>query len=400
MRADDEPIVILGAGLAGLSLAVALRRARNPAPLVLIDRRTRWDHDRTWCTWLTGPLRFAELASHRWSSWRAAAHVGDDQAVQHSRRHPYIHLASDAVYEAALGELADAPDVELRTDVQVLGVESGPASPRVTTTNGTFDAARVFDAMGPGSPLLRGRPPGTTELAQRFLGWEVETDRPVFTPETATLMDFRAPAPDCLVFIYVLPFSTTRALVEHTTIGTGAVAAAARRDALSAELSERHGVREWDVVREEKGHIPMSTFPFPAHRGPGLHAVGAAAGAIRPSSGYAFSRIQRHVDRIVAALATGAELPGSVAPSRYRVLDRIFLRALTDGAHGEELFLRLMAGVSGDVFARFMTDRSSAADEARVLAVLPPLTMTAAALRLAASPARMREALRTIRPWG
>jgi hypothetical protein len=86
--------------------------------------------------------------------------------------------------------------------------------------------------MAARSPLVRARPAGEVELVQRFLGWEVEVDSPVFDPSILTLMDFRPGDEGAVCFMYVLPFSPTRALLEHTTIGIGGPAAAERRVAL------------------------------------------------------------------------------------------------------------------------------------------------------------------------
>jgi lycopene beta-cyclase len=128
--------------------------------------------------------------------------------------------------------------------------------------------------------------------------------------------------------------------------------------------------------------IGMTPAPFPLSHGPSTCTVGGAAGAIRPSSGYAFTRIQRHVEAVADAITDGRPLPTAVAPARFAVLDRAFLVAVagaTDG--GEELFWRLSCRVGGDVFARFMTDVSTPADEARILAALPPRQMVGAAVR-------------------
>jgi len=233
-----EPLLILGAGLAGLSMACALLEEGVRAPIVVIDRRTRWDRDRTWCLWQTRPTRFAELASHRWNAWRITA--GGRSGVARSRRHPYLHLDSATVYAHALARLAEAPNVELRAGEAVLDVSWDAGAPQVHTSTGHHAAAAVFDALGPGSPLLRSVPRGSVELAQRFLGWEVELDIPVFDPAVATLMDFRGDAMGGLRFLYVLPFSRTRALVEDTSIGGRAVAPPLRRAALEADLREGH----------------------------------------------------------------------------------------------------------------------------------------------------------------
>jgi len=365
--------LVLGAGCAGLSLACALLDAGVGERIVLVDRRTGFDHDRTWCFWDTwADLPFAALATHRWPRWQLVGR--DGRAVERAcARHPYLHLPADRFYRAALDRLAAAPNVELRLGERVLEVAAGTDAVRVRTARGELDAAVAYDAMGGAGPLQRGRPAGAVELRQRFLGLEVETERPVFDPGRATLMDFRAPPATGggLRFMYVLPFGPTRALVEDTTLGGDAERAGDRRAAIAAHLEQVWGAGAVRVVREERGVLPMTTHAFPLVHGPRLVAVGAAAGALRPSSGYAFVRLQRHVRAVARAAAAGAPPPARLGRRRHAVLDGLFLRALsTDPAGFDRHLLALVRGTRPETFARFMTDASGLRDEAAVVAAL------------------------------
>jgi lycopene beta-cyclase len=371
-RAQAGEHLILGAGSAGLSLALALLREGVREPITLVDARTAFGRDRTWCLFDVRPTPFARLARQRWAAWELGG------ARSGSARHPYLRLDSADVYAAALARLDRAPNVELLLGERVLEVGDGWAS----TERGRLEAAWVYDGLALGSPALRGVRP---ELWQRFLGHEVEVDAPVFEPGVATLMDFGVPQPDGgLAFMYVLPFDARRALVEHTTIGRGTVSSAIRREAIAEYLAGR-GARDWRVTHTERGAIPMTTADLAPGRGERTVAIGVAGGAVRPSSGYAFGRIQAQVGAIAAAVAAGQAPPRRLGPPRRLALDAIFLRALA--AHPEgfpEYFRRIAERVPGDAFARFMGDASSPVDEARVIAALPKAPFAAAAAEIAA----------------
>ncbi len=375
-----EPLIVLGAGCAGLSLAAALLRAGVRDPIVVLDRRDAWPDDRTWCFWDTGGIPHADLAGHAWPAWTIQTSVG--RTVARGRRHRYVHLRSRELYDRLLGVVEAAPNCELRTGVTVTGVREDARGVEVITSAGSLRGSRAWDAMGGAGPLLRGRPDGAVELRQAFLGQEVETATAAFDPGVASLMDFRVSQEDGLHFVYVLPFSPTRALVEDTHVRRRPVAPAVRRATLQRYLGERCGVEEFTVRKEERGSLAMTSWGFPAVRSPRLAAVGAAAGAVRPSSGYAFVRLQRHVDAVAAAVAAGRPLPSGLQSARRVALDRLFLHAL-DAAPERfpERFRSLAAGVPGDVFARFMSDSSSLMDEARVIAALPSRPFLAAVPR-------------------
>lgn len=378
--------MVLGAGLSGLSVATALVREGWSGEIVLVDRRTTFGSDRTWCFWDVAPTPFTRLARHRWRSWRVLTETGE--AVHHSARQPYLHLDGADVYAAALHQL-DRAGAHLRLGESVLGVEEVGNAVAVRTSAGQLEADLVIDGLAGGGPLARAQTRGeeggerdAVVLDQHFLGQVVETDLPAFAPGTATLMDFRVPqAPGGVHFTYVLPFSRTQALVEDTWVGGPNPSSEQRRAAIGAYLIDQAGVREWRVEREERGRIPMTTRKHALTHGGRILAVGTAAGAVRPSSGYAFLRVQRHSAALARALARGEPPPGRLSDPRHDALDRVFLRALVaDPAAFPERFRALVAGTPAGTFARFMGDASSPLDELRVIAALPKLPFALAAL--------------------
>ncbi|MBA2348890.1 MAG: hypothetical protein H0V81_11410, partial [Solirubrobacterales bacterium] len=300
-RTTPEPLIVLGAGCAGLSLAAALLRAGVRDQILVLDRRGDWPDDRTWCFWDTGGIPHADLARHAWPAWSVETPAA--RTVARGRRHRYVHLRSRELYDRLLAELEAAPNCELRTSVTVTGVREDARGVEVSTSAGSVRGRRAWDAMGGAGPLLRGRPDGAVELRQAFLGQEVETATAAFDPGVASLMDFRVSQEDGLHFVYVLPFSPTRALVEDTHVGRRPVAPAVRRATLRRYLGECWGVDAFTVLGEERGSLAMTSWSFPPVRSERIAAVGAAAGAIRPSSGYAFVRLQRHVQAVAAAVA-------------------------------------------------------------------------------------------------
>lgn len=392
MTPSTDPIVVCGAGLAGLALAAELLDGGERREVVLVDRRRGWSRDRTWCAWDVGDPLPAAVADARWTSWEVRARGRRVRAT--ARRHLYLHVRGDLLYEALLERLGDQVTWRLGEAVQDLRDDGAAAV--VRTASGALRASVAVDAMGGGGPLLRGRPPGEVELRQRFLGWEVRTERPVFDPGTAVLMDFDAvpAAPGEARFLYVLPFAPDRALVEDTVIGRGPHAAARARATLDGWLARR-GAGAYEVLHEERGAIAMTTWPFPAVRSPRLVAAGAAAGGVRPSSGYGLVRTLRHARALARALAGGGSLPTRAGGARAAALDRVFLRALDpDPGAFAGWAAAMAAGVPADVFARFMADASSPADELRVIAALPPAPFAGALLprrpEAAAVPGRLR----------
>jgi hypothetical protein len=133
------------------------------------------------------------------------------------------------------------------------GTRSSPRRRR-----GGCTAAVAFDSR---PAETRGGARGVDEVAllQNFVGWEVDAGRPVFDEGVVEMMDFAVSQARGLHFMYVLPFSPRRALVEATYItpGGGVAQGAVRGGHSRVPGARGTGPRtRFEVVFRERGHDP------------------------------------------------------------------------------------------------------------------------------------------------
>lgn len=368
---DAVDIAILGGGCAGLSLAVNLaRREGRPRRVIVLEEREEYLRDRTWCSWSVAPHAFSHCVDHRWSRWMVRADGVD--RVHESSRYAYEHIRADRFYGAASEALDAARGIELRMGVQVRSVSAGPPH-RVLTSEGEMAAEVVVDTRPPR------RAPGGSSLLQHFVGWEVRTERHVFDPSMATLMDFDVDQEGDVHFMYVLPFASDHALVESTVLSGAPLPRETYERRIESYLDERFEAGPLTVEFRERGVIPMDP---DAAVGPGLRA-GELGGAIRPSSGYAFHAIQRTSEALADNLVNGRRaMPAARGPVEAW-MDRVFLGYLR--RHPERaprLFSRMLKGTSADAFARFMMERGSVRDRLQVVRSMPTFGFAREALRV------------------
>lgn len=390
--------MILGAGCAGLSLAWHLMESGVEGRIALVDRRERYVDDRTWCYWNVEPSPFDQLASHSWGRWL----VADEREVVESTsdRYRYLCLRSIDFYQHVLKRIAAAPQVEVILGTEVLGHREERDRVVVDTTGGSISGAWVFDSGRMELNKRSGR--GGVELIQHFLGRCVRARHDVFDPDRPMLMDFRVGQGEGPHFIYLLPFSRREALVEDTYLFPCAISPASHREEISRYLHERHGLTECDyeVVGEESGRIPMSTSLCSSRLGERVFSIGVAGGAARPSSGYAFLRIQRQTRHLARLALTGRleEGPPPLSGAKHRFLDAVFLRVLRDRpAEVPGIFRRLFKHASPDEVVRFLGERSGAVDDLGVIRALPKWPFIQAAL--ASGPEWMRIGERPRGAW-
>ncbi|MBC8138235.1 MAG: hypothetical protein H8F28_20335, partial [Fibrella sp.] len=208
-------------------------------------------------------------------------------------------------------------------------------------------------------------------------------------PQTVTLMDFARPGAmtktdTAIRFMYLLPISSREALVENTlllpTRGGAKDALAPEENALAgrreiaAYMHSRYGLRDFTVSSEEQGMIPMTTRDFPLRTGANTFAIGLAGGAARPSSGYAFLRIQKRCQALAQSVTSGdwGPLKRSRSPWRTAALDRVFLQAMQQNPGAVPgYFARMFARVPPDMLVRLLSDTASFRDCLGVIRVLP-----------------------------
>ncbi len=371
-------ILILGAGCAGTSLAHYLEDFGYTEKVVLLDSRTKFNREQRWCTWAKLPASLAPLVGKAWQSWT----VGDENksTVRTSEKFSYQQIyAPDFFAHFHTGWQHAKSPIELNLGEKVETVVTNRECVEVTTNRETWRANMVFDARHLGSANLNNAEnTNGVHLHQTFLGWKIKFQRPVFDDKTATLMDFRTAQTDCINFIYVLPYSDREALVESTAFSRQPPASGNHLDAMTTYISENFG-NDYDIKAEESGKLPMTTAKIPTKLGERMFAIGVAGGSARPSSGYAFHRIQRQTSEIARAIVENRRIPPTFAPRKYDFFDRIFLEVLVgNSALAKDSFLRMFEKVSPDSLIRFLTEESSAADDLAVVNALPKLGFGAA----------------------
>ena len=385
---DAYNLVVLGGGCAGLSLSMALARHGERCPRTLvIEPRTEYTNDRTWCYWHDRSAPDPLPAFHQWQTMRVA-HAGQSVSLDCGMT-PYHMLAAREFYATAQVSIDQQAAITLRQGVSVLGepIRNGGVW-EVRTSAGNVTALSVVDTRPPQLPRR-----GGAVLWQSFFGKEIECSTAVFKPTSMDLMHFLAPDPRHIPFVYALPLTSTRALVEVTVFGATPLGPRELSAQLDAAISERVGNAAFTTLRSEHGILPMglSEAPDPVH---GSYVrVGVMAGGARPSTGYAFQRIQRWASECADALVScGHPVPHRPDPLALRVMDPIFLEVLrADPIRGGALFFSLFSRTDPARVIRFLSGHGGIVDSFAVVAAMPVLPFVRAALGLISRRSRTRD---------
>ena len=340
--------VIQGAGCAGLSLAYALeqRGKLDDVSLAIVDPRVSYQRDKTWSFWRLGPHAFEDCVLQQWDQFRVRTTTSSRSVNCNSM--PYQSVDSGLFYQKVLTRLAANPRIEFIKDLA------------------SFDAgdAVVFNSVP--VPQQEGKGPW-----QHFKGIEIHAPEGTFDVDEMMLMDFDCDQRGHVHFFYVLPFSSSRALVETTWLGPLSEQLSDYDQQLSAYVKRRWGLSNYTVSFTEQGAIPL--FEMPSEGSARMINIGGAGGMIRQSTGYAFLNIQDQSAYICDHFDDLASVPRFQIRQRYRVLDRIFLRVLKGSPElMPEVFNRFFQTHPKSVI-EFLSNKGTLAGDASAILGMPKL---------------------------
>jgi lycopene beta-cyclase len=313
---------------------------------------------------VAGPTRFDNIIHHAWRRVRVG--TSRSERILEARRYRYAMLDGADARQFAHAQLSTVPGVVcLEGHVERI-VDGHDAATVVLADGRTVTGRWVFDS--------RPRPAALAScLWQAFEGWEIETPGCAFDTGAPTLMDFRTPQANMLRFVYVVPLSAQRALVEHVACGVGRPSPLEQQTALTAYLIDRLGIGAYRIVRRERGVSPLTTGSCPRQVGSRVMTIGIPGGRIKPSTGYAFTRIQRDSAAIVQSLLHHGH-PFGIAPDspRHRRYDAALLAVLhAQPERLEAMFDRLFACNPLDRVFRFLDEATTLFEEVQLAATLP-----------------------------
>ncbi|WP_374298124.1 lycopene beta-cyclase CrtY [Sphingomonas sp.] len=365
-------VAIVGAGLAGSLIALALKGRHPDLDVRLVDAGDSIGGNHLWSFFGSDVAR-----GDRWIVERAVAHAWGRYDVAfpaHGRTiaQPYYSIESsrlDRVVRAAL------PEQALLLGRKALGVS---ATAVVLADGDRIEAKGVIDTRGTGDL-------STLDCGwQKFVGRELALAAP-HGRERPVVMDATVKQVDGYRFVYVLPFGVDRIFVEDTYYSTSADL---NRGAIVPRLERYAASMDWDVteiVREEAGVLPVAMGGnFEAYwrsGGAKTPKAGMRAGLFHPTTGYSLPDTIRTASAIAARrdfagadlhdLTHGLARAAWDARKFYRMLDTMLFRAAEPEERYRvlERFYRLAPGLIG----RFYAGQSTMADKARILTGRPPV---------------------------
>ncbi|MEM6330862.1 MAG: lycopene cyclase family protein, partial [Planctomycetota bacterium] len=289
---------IVGGGLQGCLAAHALAHHQPAARVLLLEQGAALCGNHTWSFHETDMPPAASAWLDRLVSVRWPGYVVRFPGYTRRVDLPYATITSDDLRAATMQLAApQAPDSGVPLDVRC-GVSCSAVSATSVVVCGdasgadggeTIHSRCVIDCRG--LAARRGAPADVPAGVgfQSFIGLEYTTDGdwPAAEP---TIMDVRGDQEEGFEFLYELPLSPSRVLLEYTRFSNEPACDESRAEAFIQQRFSEAGVKPAGVVRTERGCLPM---PFALQgvgagdaKPSGLVAGGYAGGWYHAATGY------------------------------------------------------------------------------------------------------------------
>jgi lycopene beta-cyclase len=377
MLTQNFDYIIAGAGAAGLSLLVRMVHSGKfqDKRILLVDKSPKTQNDRTWCFWNTGNGIFNDIV-HR--SWRELwVHGNQFSRLFDISPYRYNMIRGIDFYNHCLAIIRAQSNITIQFG-NISEIHSGDGKAWLVLDNDKVYAEYIFNSIIFEKPVLKRN---DYYLLQHFKGWFIETATEIFNPTQATLMDFRTGQQNGTAFVYVMPFSSTTALVEYTLFSEELLEQKQYDAGLKEYIQTQLRCADYQVSNEEFGVIPMTNYRFPGREGNIIH-IGTAGGQTKASSGYTFQSIQKNSEAIVEGLISKNTPQLASVPGKFHFYDSVLLNVLVnDRLPGNVVFTRLFKNNPSARIFRFLDNESSLAEDIRLISTLPTVPFLKAAVQ-------------------
>jgi lycopene beta-cyclase len=371
--------IIAGAGCSGLSLLYKILQTpslQNKSILV-IDKDQKKNNDRTWCFWEKKPGSFESIVHAKWNTLEFISDNLNKKVDLGS--YTYKMIQGIDFYKFVFKYAKKFKNVIFLQD-SITEIDSTFNEALVITRKNTYSAKYVFNSTNYFNPKINKQ----NSLLQHFKGWNIKTDKPVFNSKVGRLMDFSISQENGATFMYVLPSSSTEALVEYTLFSPSTLKQETYIRELKKYIKEVLKIKKYTIEHEEFGIIPMSLAKFEQNPKMNVINIGTSGGYTKASSGYTFQFIQKNVCEIVENLKKGNNpiQKLSFKSKIYQWYDRTLINVLlSNKMTGKEVFTIMFKKNSAQKILAFLGNESTIIEDILIMKNFPKIPFLIAGIR-------------------
>ena len=355
IKRTDYDIIFAGWGASACILLNEMAKTKKleGKRILILDPDEKQENDKTFCFWAEPSDEifqdYKSIVSNSWNKIQI-----NNNTAQTISPLKYYHLNSIDLYNLAR-KIINNYDIEYLKE-SVLGIYKEDKL-FIESDNKIYTSSWVFD----------GRPPDFSKLdkkdyyiSQSFFGYKISLENSTFDSDVYHMMDFRVSQHTATQFIYILPYSKTKALVELTRFGKQILNQNEAEKELEKFIQKHYGKHE--ILETEKGIIPMSSILPKNEIVKNCINIGTRAGNVKPSTGYAFKNMFKQAKAICSS--KDFSVNKVAVNKRFLFYDQLLLIILTVWpSKGRPIFERLFKIKSSHFVLNFLDEKTSITED-------------------------------------
>lgn len=316
--------ILAGGGMAGLSLAFYMSQLPffKDKTILIVDKEKKEKNDRTFCFWQSENSVFEPIITQKWP--KILFFGNDHQPVEYALApFEYKMLKGIDFYNFIYKNLENHSNISFKYEaVEAIDSENN----LVKTAQQNYQATEyIFDSVF--RPSFN--KDNQNNLLQHFLGWTITTQDQVFDITLPTLFDFRVPQETECRFVYVLPESPTKALIEFTIFSDNLLQQADYERILKNYIQSILGIAHFEITDTEYGVIPMSDENVAQNTNSKIIKIGTAGGFVKASTGYSFERTQAKLQQMALDISQNKHPLASLKSTVWKnYMDSVLLHVI------------------------------------------------------------------------
>ncbi len=354
----DFDIVIIGAGLSGLSLAIEITK-RTKFTVLLLERKKKLQKDKNWCFWNYPKNIFTTKYNNSWENIKIFANR--EEILKSDGCFKYLRLSSDRFYDLSCKLLKNNKNCKIKFNSKIKKISEKNGFVKILVNDKTVTCKMLFNSIP--KPII------SNELKQHFLGLEVTSNKKVFNNREIILMDFQE-NDKIIHFFYVLPFSKNKALIESTYFSKTVYNEKKYIKDIKRYLSKKYPNCYFNYGFKEKGVLPMYSNKAKSLSNL-IIPIGQTSNWIKISTGYCFQNAFERSSQIVNDLIKNSKISSK---QRFinKVLDEIFCEFLSRyPGSAQNFFYSFFKYLNIKTIVFFLTEKQNFWDILKILKVLP-----------------------------
>jgi lycopene beta-cyclase len=350
--------------------------------ILLLDQDSKKTNDRTWCFWEKEESIWNPIISKKWDlAWFANQDFKRDLELK-----PYTYNKINGLdfYDFVFETLSKQSNITFLNE-KVTDINELETHVFVGTEENRYTGNYLFNSIY--TKAFAERQTQYPVLQQHFVGWFVKTEIEVFNPDEVTFMDFSVEQRGNTRFMYVLPTSTTEALVEYTLFSENLLPKEEYEKEIQIYLRNL-GIDQYEIIEKEQGSIPMTCFPFWKKNTKRVLNIGTAGGWTKASTGYTFKNSDKKSTELVDFLqnkkpSEQLKMSSFHKKSRFWFYDLLLLDILyRNNELGSAIFSSLFKKGNPALIFKFLDEETNFLEDLKVILKCPKAPFIKALFRV------------------